>query len=85
MSIQKTVVRLLGLIPAQPLVTFIRLVVVMARRHVMCDTGVGPGQEEEPDGAVAVTVTPQREGLWEGWSLVGFMSGLDSLGVSLII
>ena len=26
----------------------------------------------------------RREGLWEGWSLVGFMSDLDSLGVSLI-
>lgn len=54
---------------------------------MLCVTlDVGPGQEEELDSAVAVTVLEhQREGLWGGGSLVGFMSGLDSLGVSLII
>lgn len=63
MSIHKTGVRSLGLTPAQPLVTFIRLVVVMARRHVTCDTlDMGPGQEEGLDSAVAVTIISTSEG-----------------------
>ena len=63
MSIHKTGVRRLGLIPAQPLVPFIRLVAVMAQRHVMCDTlDMGPGQEQELASAVAVPVIRTSEG-----------------------